>query len=104
MAPVRPTVAGFFVPSARNGFGTLPLAAMYGRLAFGSPYAEMVIGRPVLPEPFGHNCSSCHCAPALSRTRSPGANVVAFALARVRQAVPGDVPAALSRPSAESMK
>ncbi|CAM5583581.1 hypothetical protein SAURM35S_03247 [Streptomyces aurantiogriseus] len=56
----------------------------------------MVIGLPALPEPFGHSCSSCHCSPALSRMRSPGANVVAFALARVRHAVLGEVPAASS--------
>ncbi|MFD0473368.1 hypothetical protein ACFQ0B_37770 [Nonomuraea thailandensis] len=76
----------------------MPLVAMYGRRALGSPYAEMVIGRPALPEPFGQSCSSCHCSPALSRMRSPGANAVAFALASVRQAVLGEVPAASSRP------
>ncbi len=103
MAPVRPTVSGFFVPSALNGFGTLPFAAMYGRRARGSPYAEMVIGLPALPEPLGHSCSSCHSSPALSRMRSPGRNVVAFAWARVRQAVLREVPGASSRPFVASM-
>jgi hypothetical protein len=28
MAPVRPTVSGFFVPSARSGLGTFPFVAM----------------------------------------------------------------------------
>ncbi|CAM5583618.1 hypothetical protein SAURM35S_03248 [Streptomyces aurantiogriseus] len=37
MAPVRPTVAGFFVPSALKGIGTFPFVAMYGRPAPGSP-------------------------------------------------------------------
>ena len=89
-------MAGFLVPSARNGLGTLPFVAMYGRRSRGSPYAEIVIGRPASPEPFGHSCSSSHCSPALSRMRSPGWNVVAFALARLCQAVFGEVPAALS--------
>jgi hypothetical protein len=35
--------------------------------------------------------------------RSPGLNVVAFALARLRQAAFGEVPAALSRPFVASM-
>jgi hypothetical protein len=40
----------------------------------------------------------------LSRRRSPGRNVVAFALASVRQAFSGEVPAAVSDPFVASMK
>jgi hypothetical protein len=64
----------------------------------------MVIGLPWLPEPFGHNCSSFHCSPALSRMRSPGRNVFAFAVARLRHAAFGEVPVAASEPCVASMK